>query len=39
LIGDGRLNYRETFYAMSVTRSVTLTFDDQFLAKPAHNPD
>jgi high affinity Mn2+ porin len=44
LIGDGRLNYRpetilETFYAMNVSKGVTLTFDYQFLGNPAHNAD
>ena len=44
LIGDGALNYRnetilETFYAYSINKSVTLTFDYQFIANPAYNAD
>jgi high affinity Mn2+ porin len=44
LIGDGALNYRpetifETFYALNVNKSTTLTFDYQFIANPAYNAD
>lgn len=44
LIGDGRLNYRqekilETYYAISVAKGTTLTFDYQFIADPAYNAD
>jgi high affinity Mn2+ porin len=44
LIGDGRLNYNpekilETFYAMSVSKGVVLTFDYQFMVNPADNAD
>jgi high affinity Mn2+ porin len=44
LIGDGRLNYRpeqilETYYAMKVLSSLTLTFDYQFMMNPADNAD
>jgi high affinity Mn2+ porin len=44
LIGDGRLNYREekileTFYAYSVSPSVTVSFDYQFITNPAYNAD
>ncbi len=44
LIGDGQLNYRnekilETFYAFSLTRGVTLTFDYQYMVDPAYNAD
>jgi high affinity Mn2+ porin len=44
LIGDGQLNYRqekilETFYALSLSKSVTLTFDYQFMMNPAYNAD
>jgi high affinity Mn2+ porin len=44
LIGDGALNYRpekilETFYAISINRWTTLTFDYQFIADPAYNAD
>jgi high affinity Mn2+ porin len=44
LIGDGQLNYRrenivETYYAMSVVKGVTLTFDYQFMMNPGYNAD
>jgi len=44
LIGDGALNYRqekilETYYAYSVVKDVTLTFDYQFMVNPAYNAD
>ncbi|GJE29919.1 hypothetical protein LDDCCGHA_0082 [Methylobacterium oxalidis] len=44
LIGDGRLNYGperafEAFYALSLTKAVTLTFDYQFVVNPAYNRD
>lgn len=44
LIGDGRLNYSrekilETFYALSLSKSTTLTFDYQFIMDPAYNAD
>ena len=44
LIGDGQLNYRpekilETFYALSLSKSATLTFDYQFMMNPAYNAD
>lgn len=44
LIGDGRLNYREekvleTYYAYSVNKWATLTFDYQLVVDPAYNAD
>ena len=44
LIGDGRLNYRnerviETYYAFNVIKSVTVSFDYQFIADPGYNAD
>jgi high affinity Mn2+ porin len=44
LIGDGQLNYRpesivESFYAMNLSKGVTLTFDYQFMINPADNAD
>jgi high affinity Mn2+ porin len=44
LIGDGALNYRrervvEAFYAYSVNKVVTLTFDYQYFVNPAYNAD
>jgi high affinity Mn2+ porin len=44
LVGDGQLNYRqekilETYYALSLTKNTTLTFDYQFMANPAYNAD
>lgn len=44
LIGDGRLNYAperalETYYAMSLTKSVTLSVNYQFVVNPAYNRD
>jgi high affinity Mn2+ porin len=44
LIGDGRLNYRqesiiEAYYALALTKHVTLTADYQFIQNPAYNAD
>jgi high affinity Mn2+ porin len=44
LIGDGRLNYGteralETYYALNLTKFVTLTFDYQFIDNPGYNRD
>jgi high affinity Mn2+ porin len=44
LIGDGALNYRpervvEAFYAYSVDKRATLTFDYQYFVNPAYNAD
>jgi high affinity Mn2+ porin len=44
LIGDGRLNYRqenilEAYYAYSLNKWATLTFDYQFIDNPAYNAD
>jgi high affinity Mn2+ porin len=44
LIGDGQLNYRpeqilEAYYAYSLNRWATLTFDYQFIANPGYNAD
>jgi|SRR6266404_133647 len=44
LIGDGQLNYREekileAYYAYSLNKWSTLTFDYQFVVNPAHNAD
>ncbi|MET0257900.1 MAG: carbohydrate porin [Methylobacterium sp.] len=44
LIGDGRLNYAperaiEAYYAMSLTKSVTMSFDYQHVENPAYNRD
>ena len=44
LIGDGQLNYRpeqilEVFYAYSVNKWATLTFDYQFVNNPGYNAD
>ena len=44
LIGDGRLNYRhekilETYYAIGLTKWLSLTFDYQFIVDPAYNAD
>jgi high affinity Mn2+ porin len=44
LIGDGRLNYHteqifEVYYAYSVNKWATLTFDYQFVGNPAYNAD
>ena len=44
LIGDGRLNYGteralETYYALNLTKFVTLTFDYQFVDNPGYNRD
>ncbi|MBV9739016.1 MAG: carbohydrate porin [Hyphomicrobiales bacterium] len=43
-IGDGQLRYRpemiaETYYAISVTKGITLTLDYQFVQNPAYNAD
>lgn len=44
LIGDGRLSYGteravEAYYALNLTKFVTLTFDYQFVDNPAYNRD
>lgn len=44
LIGDGRLRYGteralEAYYALNLTKFVTLTFDYQFIDNPAYNRD
>jgi high affinity Mn2+ porin len=44
LIGDGQLNYRpeqilEAYYAYSLNRWATLTFDYQFIDNPGYNAD
>jgi high affinity Mn2+ porin len=44
LIGDGQLNYREekileAYYALSLAKNTTLTFDYQFMMNPAYNAD
>jgi high affinity Mn2+ porin len=44
LIGDGRLTYRpeqivETYYAYSVNKWLTTTFDYQFIDNPGYNAD
>ncbi|TGE00993.1 carbohydrate porin [Methylobacterium nonmethylotrophicum] len=44
LIGDGRLNYAperafEAYYAMSLTKAVTVSFDYQLVVNPAYNRD
>ena len=44
LIGDGQLNYHtedilETYYAISLYKESTLTFDYQLIANPAYNAD
>ncbi len=44
LIGDGALNYRrenvlEVYYAYSINKWATLTFDYQFFANPGYNAD
>ena len=44
VIGDGRLNYAseralEAYYAVSVTDSVTVSFDYQHVVNPAYNRD
>ncbi|GJE12941.1 MULTISPECIES: carbohydrate porin [Methylobacterium] len=44
LVGDGRLNYGteralETYYALNLTKFVTLTFDYQFVNNPGYNRD
>ncbi|MDP4022776.1 carbohydrate porin [Methylobacterium sp. NEAU 140] len=44
LVGDGRLNYGteravETYYALGLTKFLTLTFDYQFVDNPGYNRD
>ncbi len=44
LIGDGRLNYAperavETYYALSLTKAVTVSFNYQLVVNPAYNRD
>jgi high affinity Mn2+ porin len=44
LIGDGALNYSEekileTYYAISFTKSTTLSFNYQYIVNPAYNAD
>lgn len=44
LIGDGQLRYGteralESYYALNVTKFVTLTFDYQFITNPGYNRD
>jgi high affinity Mn2+ porin len=44
LIGDGQLNYRpeqilEVYYAYSLNKSATITFDYQFVNNPGYNAD
>jgi high affinity Mn2+ porin len=44
LIGDGQLNYRqekvfETYYAHSIDKWWTISFDFQFIANPGYNAD
>jgi high affinity Mn2+ porin len=44
LIGDGRLNYSnerilETYYALALDKTFTLTADYQLIANPAYNAD
>ena len=44
LIGDGQLNYRrervlETYYALALTKQITLTADYQLITNPAYNAD
>ena len=44
LIGDGRLNYAperavEAYYALNLTRAVTVSFDYQHVENPAYNRD
>ena len=44
LIGDGRLNYGteravEAYYALNLTKFLTLTFDYQFVDNPGYNRD
>lgn len=38
-MNDRRENIVETYYAMSLCKGVTLTFDYQFLKNPAYNAD
>ena len=44
LIGDGQLNYRqeqivEAYYALALTKKITLTADYQYIRNPAYNAD
>jgi high affinity Mn2+ porin len=44
LVGDGQLNYRrerilEAYYALALTKAMTLTADYQFITNPAYNAD
>lgn len=44
LVGDGQLNYRqeqiiEAYYALALTKQVTLTADYQYVRNPAYNAD
>ncbi len=44
LIGDGQLNYRqeqiiEAYYALALTKQITLTADYQYVRNPAYNAD
>ncbi|HEY0234277.1 MAG TPA: carbohydrate porin [Afipia sp.] len=44
LIGDGRLNYREekileTYYAIALSKQLTVTADYQYVRNPAYNAD
>jgi high affinity Mn2+ porin len=44
VIGDGRLNYgmekiAETYYAMKITKQITLSADYQYVTNPAYNRD
>jgi high affinity Mn2+ porin len=44
LVGDGRLNYAqekvlESYYALGVSKDMSLTFDYQLLSNPAYNAD
>ncbi len=44
MIGDGRLSYRaeraaEAYYALSLTKAVTVSADYQLVANPAYNRD
>ena len=44
LVGDGQINYRrervlEAYYALALTKAITLTADYQFITNPAYNAD
>lgn len=44
LVGDGQLNYRqeqiiEAYYALALTKQITLTADYQYIRNPAYNAD